>query len=65
MEIQESLLNKAVYVLTKGGFHKFGILMQVEENFILLKYFSGKDRLIPKGDIIQLEKYRARGDRHV
>lgn len=61
MIISESWIGRAAVIRTFEGFVKFGVITKIQDNYILLRYFSGKEVLIIFDDIASIRPYEKRG----
>ena len=43
---KNELLGRNVLVVQKNGYKRFGTLLKIEPNYIVLRYFNGKEELI-------------------
>lgn len=58
IQIDKSLINTPVYVFKTDDYDKFGILISIDESYITLRYFSGREIMILREDIRNIRPYK-------
>lgn len=57
VEINPNLLNRPVRVKKSDGYVKSGILLQVEDSYIVLKYFDSRECVVLRSEIEDVVPY--------